>query len=55
MMKNEVMGNEVIHERAFSLDPKYRLFLSIPDQSNNKRKYDEEQLSLFGEGQGSGL
>jgi len=29
--------------------------LSISDQTNNKRNYDDEQLSLFGEGQGSGL
>jgi len=51
-MKNE---KRRINEPAFSLDSKYRLFLSISDQSNNKRNYDEEQLSLFGEGRGSGL
>jgi hypothetical protein len=44
-----------MNERAFSLDLNFRLFLSISDQTNNKRNYDEEQLSLFGEGQGSGL
>ncbi|MBP9845569.1 MAG: hypothetical protein WAU12_01145 [Saprospiraceae bacterium] len=45
---------EIIDELAFNPDTDFKLFLNNLFQSLNKQNYDEEQLSLFGEGQGSG-
>ena len=45
---------EIIDELAFNTDTDFKLFLNNLFQSLNKQNYDEGQLSLFGEGQGSG-
>ena len=45
---------EIMDELAVNPDTDFKLFLNNLLQSLNKQNYDEEQLSLFGEGQGSG-